>query len=421
MTSPAVRPSISWLTADFTRIPAALYHDPDVYRIEQERLFRGSGWLYLGLEAELPEAGDFRTGCLGEVPVVYNRTADGNVRAFVNRCAHRNALVRREAYGRATDHTCVYHRWCYDLDGNLIGVLFKHGVGGKGGVPDDFRPENHGLQKLTVAAHAGLLFASFAAEPPPLLDYLGPVIAAHLSRTFYAPIRVIGYHRQRIRGNWKFYAENVRDQYHGSLLHQFQGTFLSRINTLAGSKMDATRGHNIIYALPSAEVEAQSSAVRSKADVVHTHHELLDKRFLRFIKEFPDDYGSTICAFFPNATFQQIRNSIATRQLRLRGPGEFDLFWTFVGFAGDTAEMAEHRLRQTNMAGPAGYISLEDGEAIELAHRATASGLAASGLVQMGGRGPIPPEVPFRINEQAIRGFWTHYARMTGLGPRAAA
>jgi anthranilate 1,2-dioxygenase large subunit len=54
---------------------------------------------------------------MGETPIVVNRDLNGAIYAFVNRCAHRGALVRREASGNAMDHTCIYHQWCYGLDG----------------------------------------------------------------------------------------------------------------------------------------------------------------------------------------------------------------------------------------------------------------------------------------------------------------
>ncbi len=101
-------------------------------------MFRGPTWLFLGLEAEIPNAGDFRASWLGDTPVVYNRAFDGTVYTFVNRCAHRGALVRREPWGNAADHTCIYHRWCYDIEGNLIGVPFQRGVNGRGGMAHDF-------------------------------------------------------------------------------------------------------------------------------------------------------------------------------------------------------------------------------------------------------------------------------------------
>jgi len=38
-----------------------------------------------------------------------------------------------------------------------------------------------------------------------------------------------------------------------------------------------------------------------------------------------------------------------------------ELEWVHLGFEGDDEAMTERRLRQGNLVGPAGYISLEDG------------------------------------------------------------
>ena len=59
---------------------------------EQERIFRGPTWSFLGLEAELPGPNTYKTSNLGEMPVVVTRDEDGALHAFENRCAHRGAL-----------------------------------------------------------------------------------------------------------------------------------------------------------------------------------------------------------------------------------------------------------------------------------------------------------------------------------------
>src|SRR6185503_2585703 len=98
---------VQWPRDDYSRIPFWLYHDPDVYRQEQARIFQGKAWSYVGREGEFPNAGDFRTTYIGETPVIVQRAADGALRAMVNRCAHRGALVRRETRGNATEHICI--------------------------------------------------------------------------------------------------------------------------------------------------------------------------------------------------------------------------------------------------------------------------------------------------------------------------
>ena len=406
---------IPWPRKDFSRVPFALYHDVDIYAQEMERIFRGPVWLFLGLEAEVPNAGDFRTTWLGETPVVYNRDDDGQIYAFVNRCAHRGATVCRELYGNAADHTCIYHRWCYDRQGNLIGIPFKRGIGGKGGLSPDFDQGAHGLRKIRVESYCGVLFATFAHGVEPLIDYLGPTHADFLARTFHSPTRLLGYQRQRIHGNWKLYNENIRDQYHGSLLHRFQAAFgITRFTHAGGTVTDACHRHNLLYTIAGSDTDAEAHEVYADADQEPLDIELAAAEFMDYVPEFEDGLALGLAAFFPNALFQQMRNSLAVRQIRPKGPGAFELVFTLFGYESDSPEMTRHRLGQSNLVGPAGLISMEDGEAVEIAHRATMTVQDAAAVIEMGGRGPIRRHAPYKINESAIRGFWSHYATLMG-------
>ena len=51
--------------------------------------------------------------------------------------------------------------------------------------------------------------------------------------------------------------------------------------------------------------------------------------------------------------------------------------------------MTRHRLLQANLVGPAGLISMEDGEAVEIAHRSTLTDQGACNVIEMGGCGKI--------------------------------
>ena len=80
-----------WPAEGWSRVPFELFCDPEIHALEDERLFRGPHWSYLGLEIELPEAGDYTTCYVGATPVVLVRDEGGVLRGFVNRCAHRGA------------------------------------------------------------------------------------------------------------------------------------------------------------------------------------------------------------------------------------------------------------------------------------------------------------------------------------------
>jgi nitrite reductase/ring-hydroxylating ferredoxin subunit len=142
---------ITWPSSDFSRIPFAIYHDRALYEMEQERIFKGPVWNYLALEAELPKPGDFVTVRVGDTPVLVNRSQNGTIHAFINRCMHRGAELRREPCGNALLHTCVYHQWNYTLEGNLRGVPFASGVNGVGGLPPDFKKSDIKLRALKVS------------------------------------------------------------------------------------------------------------------------------------------------------------------------------------------------------------------------------------------------------------------------------
>jgi salicylate 5-hydroxylase large subunit len=77
----------------------------------------------------------------------------------------------------------------------------------------------------------------------------------------------------------------------------------------------------------------------------------------------------TMITLFPSVIIQQQVNSLSTRQIVPRGNGEFDFVWTHFGFEDDTPEMTRRRLRQGNLFGPAGFVSADDGEVIELSQR----------------------------------------------------
>src|SRR6516162_3398645 len=409
-----------WPALDYSRVPYRLYHDTEIYAFEQERIFRGPAWSFLGLEAEIPEPGDFRASYIGETPVVFNRDEAGAVRAFVNRCAHRGALVRRELSGNAREHICIYHQWCYGLDGGLTAIPFRRGVRGKGGLDAGFELGAHGLRPLRLGIVNGAVFGTLAEDAEPLEDYLGGPILVQLRRLLDRPVRVLGYNRQRIRANWKLYAENTRDNYHASLLHEFLVTFgLDRSTQVGGVRMDARHRHNITWAETDSDTAELAQAAYGAARVRSNYLSLKEPALVRFRRERADPLNIAITSVFPSAVFVQISNSLAVRQIRPRGVDEVEIFQTMLGYADDPPELTLHRLRQANLVGPAGLVSMEDGEAIEIAHRASRPDRDSTTVIELGGAGVISDR-DYRVTDVPLRGFWSYYAELLGIEPAGA-
>ena len=129
---------------------------------------------------------------------------------------------------------------------------------------------------------------------------------------------------------------------------------------------------------------------------------------LKFHPELPTPETLIILSVFPSVIFQMISNSLCTRQIRPRGVDEFELYWTYYGFEDDTPEMTEHRRLQGNMVGPAGLVSMEDGEAVELVHNETRSAPDQTSRVIIGGTGALCDQESV-VSEVPIRGFWRFY------------
>lgn len=198
--------ALAWELGGTSRIPFAVYTDEERHRRELERFFYRGHWCYVGLEAEIPNPGDFKRTVVGERSVIMTRAADGAIHVVENVCAHRGMRFCRQRNGNAKAFVCPYHQWSYQLDGTLQGVPFRRGVrqDGKvnGGMPADFDPGDHALTRLKVATRGGVVFASFDHEVESLEDYMGPAILACFDRLFNGrKLTILGYNRQRIPGN----------------------------------------------------------------------------------------------------------------------------------------------------------------------------------------------------------------------------
>lgn len=404
--------TFSWPEAGVSRVPYWIYSDPDIYAREQERIFSGSTWNYVGFESEIPSAGDFKRTFIGERSVVAVRDREGVVHVVLNTCAHRGVQFCRQHSGNTKSFVCPYHQWVYDLKGNLVGVPFRKGVNGQGGMPEDFDLAVNGLVKLRTEIVNGVIFASFAPEVIPFRQYLGDSMYHYFVRVFDGrPVRILGYSRQLIPCNWKLMFENIKDPYHASLLHVFLVTFgLFRADQKSEVKLDPTGRHSVLVSRKGEQKASEGTAeMRSfKAD-----YKLTDPRLLDPVKEFPDDNTVVMQTIFPNLIVQQQSNTLATRQIVPRGPGRFELVWTYFGYETDDEAMVRRRLRQANLMGPAGLVSVDDGEVLEFTQDGVRANAGIDGILEMGGRDTA--DTGHMVTEAAIRGFYNYYREIMAL------
>jgi phenylpropionate dioxygenase-like ring-hydroxylating dioxygenase large terminal subunit len=405
---------VNWLTPSQTRIPFAVYRDTKLYADEQRDIFRGPTWSYLCLETEIPGIGDYKTTFVGDAPVVVVRDGDQEIYAFENRCSHRGALICLEKAGKATkDFQCVYHAWSYDRQGNLKGVAFEAGVNGSGGMPKDFCKEDHGPRKLRIAIFCGLVFASFSEDVDPIEEYLGEEICTCIERVLNKPVEVIGRFTQVLPNNWKLYFENVKDSYHASLLHLFFTTFrLNRLSQRGGVIVSESGGHHVSYSMID-EVSAKTDDYKAQGlRSEQTGYRLTDPSMLQGFKEYDDGVTLQILSVFPGFVLQQIQNCLAIRQVVPRGVDSTDLHWIYFGYQADTPSQRETRLKQANLIGAAGFISMEDGAVGGFVQRGIAATENEQAVVEMGGDSTASSGS--RATETSVRGFWKAYRALMG-------
>ena len=407
-------PARIWPEDGDGRVPYWVYTDPEVYAAELERIWYGPHWLYVGLEAEIPEIGNFKTTTLGERPVIMTRSGPDEVNVVENRCAHRGAKFCQARFGHAKELLCPYHQWMYSLKGELQAVPFRRGVRKQGGMPPDFDLKAHSLNRLRVEVVNGVVWATFSAATPPFREYLGERFWKHYTRVYSGrKLEVLGYNRQHIPGNWKLMQENIKDPYHAGLLHVFFVTFgLFRADQKSAVEMDDTGRHGILISRKGEQVanDVTAGMANFKSDLT-----LADPRILDVVQEFPGDETVGMITVFPSVVLQQQVNSLTTRQIIPTGAGGFDFVWTHFCFADDTPEMRLRRTRQANLFGPAGFVSLDDGEVIEFCQQGLAASDEEGALVTMGGREIANTD--HMVTETAIRGMYRYWRGVMGYAP----
>jgi len=406
---------IEWPSVGITRIPLRIYSDADAYAHEQDAVFRGPTWSFLCLEVEIPNPGDYITTKVGHTSVIVVREEGGDIHALVNKCVHKGSVLCYEAQGhrKRANFVCPYHNWVYNFEGELTSVAFEHGVQGKGGMPEDFDKSQFRLIKLRVDTIKGLVFGSFSDKAPPLLDYLGPIMVRHIERTLYGKIKILGRYSQVMHNNWKLYVENSRDNYHPSLLHAFFSTFkINRLSAEGGTLQDDDGRHHITFTKRYTDVGDQaydSGIIRAMRD----DFGLKDPSLIDQWMEYPDQITNAIQSIFPGFVLHQIMNSLGTRQVVPLGIDKCELIWTVLGFEEDTPEQTLIRRKQSNLVGPAGYVSMEDGTIGAFVEKGIRGDPDDVAIIEMGGK--TTGSMATRATETSVRGFWKFYRELMGV------
>jgi len=403
-----------WPEDALHNIPDWVYTSTDIYNRELERIFQGDTWNYVALEAEIPNPGDYKRSYVGATPVIVSRAEDNSIHVFENRCAHRGAEFCRKNQGNTSEFVCPYHQWSYDLKGNLQGVPFRRGVERRGGMPKDFKPQDHGLKKLNVTTLNGVVFASYSDTVEPIEEYLTPEILKEFKVVFTGkPLKVLGYYRNELPCNWKMYHENLKDPYHATLLHSFLVVFgLLVAGNESAMLVDELNGRHGIMASAKSDAEISEENKREMRSY-HDDMRLQDERFLEFIKEFDSPWSVTMQTIWPNLIVQREMNTLGVRQIIPNGPNSLIMEWTMFGYEDDDEEMQRHRLRQGNLMGPSGFLGLEDNEAMKFVQEGLRRSTTDNNVIKLDANKVGTSDT--LISEAAIRAMYQYYRKVMEL------
>ena len=403
-------PELRWPDTD-SEIPDWIYTDPRIVELEQERIFLGRHWNFVGLECEVPKPGDYIRSYLGSIPVVVARDGDGELHVFENRCSHRGAEFCREYRGNAERFVCPYHNWTFDLEGRLAAIPFRRGVKGKGGAPDGFDMADHDLRRFRVASRHGAVFATACEDLESIEEYLGAEILEQFDTIFDGEeMRLLGIHRNILPGNWKLYQENLKDPYHATLLHTYLTTFgLFVTSNESHILVDPLGRHSgLMSRRPPGRPEVDEDD-QADMQAFREAMPLNDPRVLEFVPEFDSPWSGAALAIWPNLTALRQTNILNTRLIVPRGPNELMMIWAVFGRASDDEAMTRHRLRQNNIFGPSGFLGIEDNEALKFVQDGLRRSVPRVGLAVLGDDDETPDTI---ITERAIRAMYRYYRQV---------
>ena len=116
---------------------------------------------------------------------------------------------------------------------------------------------------------------------------------------------------------------------------------------------------------------------------------------------------------WPGAFVQQHANILAIRSIIPNGVESVEVDWTYFGYADDSEEIRRVRLKQANLLGPSGFVSMDDSELLKQIQNQVRGYTEGVGVVEMGGRGTEPQMT--MATELGIRAFYKLYIELMGF------
>ncbi|MGC4934785.1 aromatic ring-hydroxylating oxygenase subunit alpha [Gordonia sp. DT30] len=197
---------------EIAHISHSEYTDPALAEAERELIF-GRVPSIVAHGSEIANPGMFITLQMPRNKVIVVRQKDGSVKAFVNACRHRGALLESEPSGKCRLFSCPYHRWSYDTDGSLRTITREDTFG-------DLEHDDLSLVELPAEERHGFVWVADSADGAiDVADWLGPDMDSILAS--YEMDRLVTYRAEIFEQpvNWKLMQDAFLDGYHIQYAH----------------------------------------------------------------------------------------------------------------------------------------------------------------------------------------------------------
>lgn len=347
-------------------LDARVFAAPDVFRAEQDRLFRRA-WLFVGPADWLTEPGDYLVTSLGELPAIAWVRSDGALRVFVNRCPAGIGAMVADDRGNAGALRCACHGRSYDPDGGELAAIPR------------------------LECFSGFVFACQDPDASPLVDQIGEFAWWWdvIDRHFPGGVQVVGETSLRagVSCNWKLGAEACCGD-------TFSDFALSR-STLEVLDLGP----------PLTERIGLQAATEGGAIAVE-YRDSIDRDDPR------DAMIPLMATLFPNISFDARGNALHV--WHPRGPTETEVQTFALAGRNESLEVKRARRRRCQaLFGPAGLIA-QDQHAVWSSISANARSRTARTLNLQGGwggerRANLPgrlADLASEMNQRAFYGWW---------------
>ena len=210
-------------------LPNRAYTSHDDWLKERDTVIAQT-WAGLGFSNDIAEPGSVYPVTFMGLPLVMVRDQLGRARVFHNVCRHRGMQLVAEAGDAGLVIRCPYHKWGYDLSGQLkttpnIGGMGVHEVAG-------FDCADHALTGVRCGESMGVVFINLSGDAPALSEHLDPLLSRwrdlagpSFDQQLTADTGEHGSMELVLNSNYKLAVENYCESYHLPFVHPDLNTY----------------------------------------------------------------------------------------------------------------------------------------------------------------------------------------------------